>query len=210
MTLTAIQFPSDDPASPCFGVAPGIVPFTLTQPPQCTGPSSGSAACQKVNLNHNHGKKGGEINVPGGFQRSVNPQCAVIGLFHIVQYRVNPLPPAENPALERRDLSLDDNWTPLAANIENLQIQYSQGLIENFQDAPPLTPDDEQPDSYITRVRVTVAGRSESTNLEGASAGVFAAEDTHLRRTFTTTVSLRNLLAEAQEKSRTLGVPGWN
>jgi len=66
------------------------------------------------------------------------------------------------------------------------------------------------PNSYVTRVRVTVAGRSESTNLEGASAGVFAAEDTHLRRTFTTTVSMRNQLAQAQQKADELGVDGWN
>jgi hypothetical protein len=57
---------------------------------------------------------------------------------------------------------------------------------------------------------VTVAGRSESTNLEGASAGVFAAEDTFLRRTFTTTVSLRNQLAHAQQKAQDLGMNGWN
>ena len=101
-------------------------------------------------------------------------------------------------------------WTPLAANIENLQVQYSQGLVENFQDAPPLTPDDAQPDTYITSVRVSVFGRSESKNLQGATQGVFAAEDTHLRRTFTTTLSLRNQLAEAQEKAIELNIVGWN
>ena len=76
-------------------------------------------------------------------QGAVDPQCAVIGLFHIVQYRIFPLPPAENPELQRRDLALPGlagQWTPLSANIENLQVQYSQGIVENFQDAPPLTP----------------------------------------------------------------------
>ena len=218
ITLTAIQFPNlDDPN--CATIDPGIFPFTLTQPPRCTGPqvkdAKGNviAACEKVNLNHNPGKKGGEINLPGGFQGDVDPKCAVIGLFHIVQYRINPLPPAENPALERRDLALTGvagQWTPLAANIENLQIQYTQGIVENFQDVPLLTPNDELPNTYINRVRVTVSGRSESTNLQGATAGVFAAEDTHLRKTFTTTVSLRNQLAEAQDKSRLQGIPGWN
>jgi len=210
VTLTAIQFPSADPTSPCFGIQPGIVPFTLTQDPKCTGPSTPEAACETVNLNHNPGVKGGDINLPKGFQGDVDPNCAVIGLFHIVQYRIFPLPPTENPSLQRRDLALGGDWTPLSANIENLQVQYSQGIVENFQDAPPLTPDDEQPNTYITSVRVTVAGRSESTNLQGATQGVFAAEDTHLRRTFTTTLSLRNQLAEAQEKALFLGIDGWN
>ncbi len=69
---------------------------------------------------------------------------------------------------------LDGGECSLAANIENLQIRYSQGLVENFQDVPPLTPNDEQPNTYIMRVRVTVFGRSESTNLQGATPGVFA------------------------------------
>ena len=219
MTLTAIQFPDlDDPD--CATVLPGIVPFTLTQDPQCTGgkPKTGPdgepiAACKGANLNHNPGKKGGGVNLPKGFQADVVGECAVIGLFHIVQYRIFPLPPAENPALERRDLALTGDageWTPVAANIENLQIQYSQGLVENFQDVPPLTPNDDQPDTYIVGVRVSVFGRSESTNLQGATQGVFAAEDTHLRRTFTTTLSLRNQLAAAQEKALEKGLVGWN
>ncbi len=163
-----------------------------------------------MNLNHNPGKGSAGINLPGGFQNDVTTQCAVIGLFHIVQYRVNPLPPAENPALERRDLALGGVWTPLAANIENLQVQYTQGVVENFEDEPSLIPMGNDPNSFITRVRITVSGRSESRNLEGATAGVFAAEDTHMRRTFTTTVSLRNQLAQAQQKSRDLGIDGWN
>ena len=57
------------------------------------------------------------------------------------------------------------------------------------------------PESFITRVRVTVAGRSESTNLQGATLGVFAADDTHLRRAFTTTMSLRNQLTQAEQKA---------
>jgi len=55
-----------------------------------------------------------------------------------------------------------------------------------------------------------LAGRSESTNLQGATAGVFAAKDTHLRRTFTTTVSLRNQLGTAQETAFGQGVDGYN
>jgi len=47
------------------------------------------------------------------------------------------------------------------------------------------------------RVRVSVFGRTESKDLEGSSAGVFQAEDTHLRKTFSTAVSLRNLSHQA-------------
>lgn len=211
MVLLAIQGPNGNPA--CDTIAPGITPFELTQPPRCTGAggaSSGPDGCATLNLNHNPGNGSQDINPPGGFQNDVSVDCAVIGLFHIVQYRINPLPPAENPALERRDLALGTDWTPVSANIENLQVQYTQGTVENFEDVPTLTPTGADPSSYITRVRVTVAGRSESTNLEGATAGVFAAEDTHLRRTFTTTVSLRNQLAQAQQKAIELGIPGWN
>ena len=211
MVLLALQGPNGNPA--CDTIQPGAIPFELTQPPKCTGAGgggSGAAACTTLNMNHNPGKGAGELNLPGGFQNDVQNDCAVIGLFHVVQYRVNPLPPAENPALERRDLALGTDWIPVSGNIENLQVLYTQGVIENFEDVPSLVPLGNDPNSYITRVRVTVSGRSESTNLEGASAGVFAAEDTHLRRTFSTTVSLRNQLAQAQQKARELGVDGWN
>jgi len=211
MVLLALQGPNGDPA--CDLVQPGVTPFELTQPPQCTGAGgagSGPAGCATLNLNHNPGKGSSEMNLPGGFQNDVTTECAVIGLFHIVQYRVNPLPPAENPALERRDLVLGTDWTPVSANIENLQVQYTQGVVENFEDEPSLLPMGNDPNSYITRVRITVSGRSESTNLQGSSAGVFAAEDTHMRRTFTTTVSLRNQLAQAQQKAMELNIDGWN
>jgi hypothetical protein len=211
MVLLALQGPNGDPA--CDNVQPGIIPFELTQPPNCTGAgggTSGPAGCTTLNLNHNPGNGAAEINLPGGFQNDVTTECAVIGLFHIVQYRVNPLPPAENPALERRDLVLGTDWTPVSANIENLQVQYTQGVVENFEDEPTLVPIGSDPNSFITRVRVTVAGRSESTNLQGGSAGVFAAEDTHMRKTFTTTVSLRNQLNQAQQKALELDIPGWN
>lgn len=211
MVLLALQGPNGDPA--CDTVPPGIIPFELTQPPKCTGAggaTSGPAGCATLNLNHNPGNGSAEINLPGGFQNDVSTQCAVIGVFHIVQYRINPLPPAVNPALERRDLVLGTDWMPVSANIENLQVQYTQGIVENFEDEPSLLPMGNDPNSYITRVRITVSGRSESTNLQGSTAGVFAAEDTHMRRTFTTTVSLRNQLAQAQQKALELNINGWN
>jgi hypothetical protein len=147
---------------------------------------------------------------PAGFDNDVSLQCAVIGLFHVVQYRVSPLPPAENPQLERRDAALGGSWSPVAANIENLQVQYVQGLNEVFEDVPPVVPVGSDPSSWVTRVRITVGGRSESRNLEGATQGVLAAGDNHLRRAFTTTVSLRNQLSQVQQKAIDLGVDGWN
>lgn len=210
MILFAIQGPNGNPA--CDGIQPGIIPFQVTQPPQCTGAGgaqSGPAGCATVALNHNPSGSA-QVNVPGGFNNDVLVDCAVIGLFHVVQYRVNPLPPAENPALERRDIALGEPWNPVSNNIENLQVQYAQGMANLFEDVPSLTPIGNDPNSWITRVRVTVAGRNESRNLEGASAGVFAAEDTFLRQSFTTTISLRNQLSQAQRRAEELGLPSWN
>ena len=140
----------------------------------------------------------------------VSLACAVVGRFHIAQYRVNPLPPAAHPTLERRDLALSEEWIPVSSNIENLQLQYAQGMSELYEDEPSLVPMGRDPESFITRVRVSVSGRSASTNLRGGSPGVFAAEDTHLRKTFATTVSLRNQLGQAQQKAIDLGLDGWN
>ncbi|MFQ5791368.1 MAG: hypothetical protein ACE5JI_12930, partial [Acidobacteriota bacterium] len=180
----------------------GIYPFEVTQPPKMT--STGGE--DTLQINHNPGKSESGLNPPGGFNRQVHPDCTVIGLFRVVQYRINPLPPTPNPVLERRDLSdplspLD--WIPVAHNIENLQVQYALGSNPNFVDEPPGPPLPSDPTTWITQVKVTVAGRSESTNLQGASAGVFAPEDTHLRRTFSTVVSLRNQVNAASRLDAT-------
>jgi hypothetical protein len=209
MMLFALQGPNGDPA--CDNFAPGIVPFEVTQTPTCTGAggnNSGPGGCGTVNVNHNPGNGVTDVNPPQGFQNDVSSQCAVIGLFHVVQYRINPLPPAPSPSLERRDITLGEPWTPISANIENLQVQYNQGVAgDNFEDEPSTLPSGD-PNTWITRVRVTVTGRSDSRNLQGASQGVFAAEDTYLRRSFTTTMSLRNQLNQAQQKAIQLGLPG--
>jgi len=134
----------------------------------------------------------------------VTADCAIIGLFHLVQYRINPFPPSERPALERRDLATGEDWAPLAANIENLQVLYTQGFGDDFLDEPVVVPVGADPNTWVTGVRVTVAGRSASTRLEGASAGVVSVDDTFLRRSYTTTVSLRNQLNYALNVSPTL------
>ena len=160
-----------------------------------------------LRLNHN---PSGSFNPPGGFNDQVEEGCAVIGVFHVIQFRINPLPPADSPALERRDLGLGQVWTPVAANIENLQFQYSQGTAQLFEDAPGIASDWDDPNSWITGVRISVFGRSASTNLSGGTAGVFAAADTHLRRTFTTSVILRNQLGHAAAWAEENAVAGWN
>jgi len=211
MVLFAIQGPNGDPA--CDNVAPGLVPFQLAAAPACAGaggPANGPTACETLNLTLGPAPYVTDLGPPAGFESDVSLHCAVIGLFHVVQYRVNPLPPADNPQLERRDASLGGQWSPVAGNIENLQVQYVQGLNEAFEDAPALLPVGADPSSWVTRVRITVGGRSESANLEGSTQGVFAAGDTYLRRTFTTTVSLRNQLSQAQQKAIDLGLDSWN
>jgi hypothetical protein len=117
--------------------------------------------------------------------------------------RINPFPPSERPALERRDLATGEDWAPLAANIENLQVLYTQGFGDDFLDEPVVVPVGADPNTWVTGVRVTVAGRSASTRLEGASAGVVSVDDTFLRRSYTTTVSLRNQLNYALNVSPT-------
>jgi len=172
----------------------GIVPFELTQPPQCTG----GPDCPTVDLNHNPGNSESNFNRPQGFNDEVQGDCAVFGVFQMIQYRINPLPPTENPALERRDLREGVDWHPVAANIENLQVQYALGDSDVFVDEPPM-PDLDDPTTWITQVRVRLDGRSESTNLQGASVGDFD-DGNRLRQTFTTTVALRNITAKAAQE----------
>jgi prepilin-type N-terminal cleavage/methylation domain-containing protein len=169
----------------------GVHPFELTQDPRCTGTN-----CERLNLNHNPADISG-LNFPGGFNGEVEEDCAIIGYYHVVQYRINPLPPTPNPTLERRDLSTDGIWTPVAANIENLQFEYAPRGTGIFTSIP-VAPMQNDTTTWITGVRVTVTGRTESTNLPGATTGVFSDEDTHMRKVFSTVVSLRNVIGDAE------------
>jgi type II secretory pathway pseudopilin PulG len=179
----------------------GLVPIELTGDPAYDG-STLSLSYTAVSDE--------DLGVVAGTNRVVDQNCAVIGQFAVVQYRVSPLPPARNPMLERRDYGRSEPWRPISANVENLQFQYSVGTTNNAFNDVPTVPDPDDPESWITQVRVTVTGRSESTNLEGATPGVFDDNDTHLRRTFTTTVSLRNQLGTAQETALDQGLDGYN
>jgi prepilin-type N-terminal cleavage/methylation domain-containing protein len=191
MVLFAIDFGN------CGDNTPSIVPFEITHDPAVN--SAGGSDVLKIL--HNPGQSDTELNLPGGFNRQVDKDCAVIGLFHVVQYRVNPPPPTDNPLLERRDLGTvgGGQWVPVSNNIENLQVQYALGSADIFYDEPPSSPVPDDPNTWVTRVRVTVFGRSESTNLQGATAGVFASEDTHMRNAFSTTLVLRNQIYSAAE-----------
>ncbi|HXV62568.1 MAG TPA: prepilin-type N-terminal cleavage/methylation domain-containing protein [Vicinamibacteria bacterium] len=194
MTLTAIETSDCNQDNEI-----GFYPFVVTQPPRMTN----AGGREVLQINHNPGK-GGEMNPPGGFNNEIREDCAVVGVFRVITYRVSPPPPVGNPTLERRDLSAGPEWVAVADNIENLQVRYGVGNSPDLVDLPgPPTGD---PATWIHRVQVSITGRSESTNLKGASAGVFDPADTYLRRTISSMVSLRNVvlasenfLAEGQE-----------
>jgi len=174
----------------------GIFPFELTQAPSMT--MAGSK--ETLQLNHNPGRASTDLNEPGGFNREVQEDCALIGRFRVISYRVSPLPPVGNPTLERRDLSVAADWIAVAHNIENLQVQYGTGASLDLQDEPAQAPNDD-PLTWINRVAISLTGRTESVNLKGASEGVFNPADTYVRKTVSSMVSLRNVVAEASNRS---------
>jgi prepilin-type N-terminal cleavage/methylation domain-containing protein len=163
----------------------GIIPFEITTDPTTAG--------DKLNINHNPGAGKTDLNHPNGFDGEVTPGCSVIGVFRVVQYRINPLPPAANPVLERRDLSMigeAGQWTPVGRNVENLQVEFAVGTNPAF-DPDPALPLFDDPTTWITQVSVEIDAKSETTDLQGASQGDFA-DGNRLRRTYKTAVSLRN------------------
>ena len=115
---------------------PGFYPFEATGRPNLTM----AGGRETLQINHNPGRASTELNEPGGFNREVREDCAVIGRFRVISYRVSPPPPVGNPTLERRDLSVSADWISVAHNIENLQIQYGVGESEDVQDVPPRAP----------------------------------------------------------------------
>ena len=176
----------------------GIFPFHVTQPPVLTN-TNGQPT---LNVNHNPGNLS-EINPPGGFNDQVREDCAIVGLFRVISYRVSPPPPVGNPTLERRDLTVGAEWVSVAHNVENLQVHYGIGIDDTLQDVPFATPSDDSL-TWINRVNLTLTGRTESTNLKGASAGVFAVEDTYVRKSISSMVSLRNVIAAAENRSASI------
>ncbi len=185
MALIVIE--SDD----CNGDgAVGVVPFELTKDPEMVG--------GKLKFQHNPGQSG-DLNLPAGFNDQIIADCAVVGMFNVVQFRINPLPPADNPALERRNLGAGEDWIPLAANIEDFQVQYGIGDAGGWVASPPLA-DPTDPDTWIGRVSLSLRARSESTGLQGGTTAFAASpEDTFIRQTYTTTMTLRNVVSNIEE-----------
>lgn len=87
----------------------------------------------------------------------------------------------------------------MAHNVENLQMRYGVGQNVNLVDAPAMAPLDD-PATWINRVGFTITGRSESVNLKGATEGVFAAEDTFIRKSISSQVALRNVVAATSNR----------
>jgi hypothetical protein len=54
------------------------------------------------------------------------------------------------------------------------------------------------PQTWPTRVRITLTGRTGQKNLAGSSQGVFADDDIYIRKTFSTAVALRNNLSQIE------------
>jgi len=173
----------------------GFVPFVVTNPPTLT--SAGGSPT--LNVNHNPGSAGGDINPPGGFNGEIREDCAIVGRFRIIQYRVSEEPPAGNPTLERRDLSDGNVWRSVALNIENLQFRYGVGTVAAVVDVPAVPTDD--PTTWINRVDLTLTGRTDRKNLQGSSPGVFDIDDTYIRKSISSTVSLRNVASAAANRA---------
>ncbi len=189
MTLFAIE--TDD----CNGDGQvGFHAFELTQPSRCTnagGARGDTSRCATLSVNHNPADVS-DLNMPGGFNGEVQANCAVVGFFRVIQYRINSSSHPRNPVLERREIGTGGQWIPVAQNIENLVVQYGVGSSDNFVDAPNRMPDPRDPETWITRVSVRVTGRTDSTNLQGYSPGDFAEAAPYLRTTFSTITALRN------------------
>ena len=66
----------------------GIYPFEVSLPPTMTN-AGGSPTLKII---HNPGQSETGINLPGGFNGEVHPDCAIIGKFKVIQYRISPLP----------------------------------------------------------------------------------------------------------------------
>ena len=104
----------------------GVFPFEMTELPFL------DSAGQFLNITYQMGQLE-ELDLPVGYNASVHPDCAVIGNFRVIQYRVSISDDAA-PALERRDYSQSEPWSPVAANVENLQVQLF------YASQAPLTP----------------------------------------------------------------------
>jgi hypothetical protein len=151
------------------------------------GPN-GSPECEDVPPGIAPPPTAADLPLPEGFVSELRPECAVSGFYHVVQYRVSSKSETEAPRLERRDLALGEPWSEVAESVSSLQVEYALGRDGTFVDAPAL-PAGSDPDTWVTRVRVTLAGVGS--------------------RAYTTTSSLRHPLETARKRAAELGLPGW-
>ncbi len=91
-------------------------------------------------------------SLPAGFNRRVHPDCGIVGKYNIVEYRVSG---THERSLERRDLTLDKNWTHILA-VQDFQLRYRLGVSDDYVDSPPVAPDPENPDTWTTYVSVEI------------------------------------------------------
>jgi hypothetical protein len=176
----------------------GFVPMELTQSPTLTH------AGEALTLSYEPGLAMSELDPPRGFNGAVDTACAMIGHFKVVQYRVSPQASSPYSELQRRDLSTPlPAWAPVSENIENLQVVYSSGAEDApFAATPANVPHPEAPETWITRVRVSLTGRAGSTGMQRGVLGVHPWGSTRSRMAFAKIVSLRNQLDAAQQKAQ--------
>ena len=191
MTLFALSSALVGPE--CSGARPALVSFEVTEAARCAGPSGGSngaEGCGALVLSHGSVRATLGTRLPEGFESEVNRACAFVGAFHVIQYRLSA------GELERRDLFQGEDWSPVAANIGDFQIQYMQGFEGQFLDAPSEFPSAFNPTTWLTAVRFTIAGAGD--------------DESPLRRSLSTTVSLRNQLGQASMTPTETAAVGWN
>ena len=95
----------------------GVFPLLLTEPPT-VNPLEDS-----VTIAYEAGDVDG-LNLPVGYNTEVYPDCALVGLFRIVQYRIHEDDEVA-AALERRDFSVSDSWIPVSDQVDDLQVQFA-------------------------------------------------------------------------------------
>ena len=177
----------------------GIESIQLTGLPQVVSDAKGNQVLE-VDFVH----RSTPLELPLGYDNVVeNRNCAVIGNFRVVQYRVNR-EDRDSPMLERRDLTRlnadpdsvapEGNWTAMAANVEDLQVEYAFGTDSiNFFDVPQQAVNPADPDTWITQVRISIQAHSKARNLKGSVEPANVEEvGVRLRKSFSTVVNLRN------------------
>lgn len=133
----------------------GLNLFTLSETPSPT--ESGTSLVLEVNAPPET-----PLVAPDGLVTRVPVDCAVVGLYHVIQYRVRAADERSVSYLERRDLGLGESWYPVAANIVGLQLEYDTGVVAQFLNLQPQRVDSPNPavpndaSTWITSVVATV------------------------------------------------------